>query len=659
MLAGIAVWKLYLILTLAAFALLLPAWAAAKKGGAAAGRTWVVSQGHPRASDDGPGTKSAPLATISAAAARAQPGETVVVHVGTYRERVAPARGGTRGKPIVYRAAAGERVVIQGSETWQPKWDPVKGQKGVFFGMFERGWFGGYNPYRLTLKKMGTKLSLGQVFVDGEALVEVESMEEVQARPGSWTVTEKKTGLVVHFPPSPHPVDERHVEISLRGRIFAPHKRGLGHIHVRGFVMEHCANQYPAAYWDNRETAQAGALSTRSGHHWVIEGNTIRHAKTIGLDCGSESRYDLEGHQPVPKSVGHHVIRGNVIRDNGACGIAGWRQKGTRIAGNVVVGNNRLGFRGGEEAGIKVQAFADGVIEGNRVQDNDAVGIWLENGWPGARVTRNVVVGNREAGISVELGDGPCLVDNNVVAFTRAGHGLCGQDASSVTAAHNLTLFNANFGVWMHVATDRRIRARSGGKQHVSTSNNRVVNNLILGDHRGAVSLPFPSARAKNNRSDRNLVASSYELTSMDAWEAPLGKPLFLVNPCKGRVRMKALVDALSHALAKDEAGAALHPNTRRWAELPYLSFREWRHFSGNDLESRIPRVFRAALPTRRLELSFAIDDAPWRLDCRPVKGVGEDFFAAPTGKQKLLPGPFQSLQEGENHFVLWPAAGT
>ena len=63
------------------------------------------------------GTPRSPLRTISAAAQRAMPGDTITVHEGVYRERVAPPRGGTSDhRRIVYRAAASERVEIIGSE---------------------------------------------------------------------------------------------------------------------------------------------------------------------------------------------------------------------------------------------------------------------------------------------------------------------------------------------------------------------------------------------------------------------------------------------------------------------------------------------------------------------------------------------------------------
>ena len=46
-------------------------------------------------SDSGPGSQARPYLTINKAASVAQPGDTVTVHAGTYREWVKPPRGGT------------------------------------------------------------------------------------------------------------------------------------------------------------------------------------------------------------------------------------------------------------------------------------------------------------------------------------------------------------------------------------------------------------------------------------------------------------------------------------------------------------------------------------------------------------------------------------
>ena len=74
----------------------------------------------------------------------------------------------------------------------------------------------------------------------------------------------------------------------MRSRVFAPHIRGLQHIVVEGFVMEHAANQWDANFWypNNYHFAQSGVLGTRSGYSWTIRNNTIRKGKTIGMDIG-------------------------------------------------------------------------------------------------------------------------------------------------------------------------------------------------------------------------------------------------------------------------------------------------------------------------------------------------------------------------------------
>ena len=77
-------------------------------------------------SDTADGSEDSPFRTISRAAAIAQPGDTVLVHGGEYREWVAPRRGGLSDqRRITYEAAAGEHVVIKGSEV-VTGWEPVR-----------------------------------------------------------------------------------------------------------------------------------------------------------------------------------------------------------------------------------------------------------------------------------------------------------------------------------------------------------------------------------------------------------------------------------------------------------------------------------------------------------------------------------------------------
>ena len=74
----------------------------------------VVDRNQSDCSNSGPGTTARPLCTISAGAARAVAGDTVLVRSGTYTEQVTVVRSGQAGRPIVFRAASGASVRVRG-----------------------------------------------------------------------------------------------------------------------------------------------------------------------------------------------------------------------------------------------------------------------------------------------------------------------------------------------------------------------------------------------------------------------------------------------------------------------------------------------------------------------------------------------------------------
>jgi hypothetical protein len=68
------------------------------------------------ASPGGEGSADSPFPTIQEAADIAEPGQTVLIGAGRYRETVTPADSGTEGQPITFEGAPGEEVVIDGTE---------------------------------------------------------------------------------------------------------------------------------------------------------------------------------------------------------------------------------------------------------------------------------------------------------------------------------------------------------------------------------------------------------------------------------------------------------------------------------------------------------------------------------------------------------------
>jgi parallel beta-helix repeat protein len=635
--------------------------------------TYHVSQKHPWATDTGQGAERRPFKTIGRAAALARPGDTVLVHAGIYRELVQPARGGEEGRPITYRAAPGERVVLRGSDVFRPKWRATRTPEGALiysapldpglFSKYAMSWTKEYwytnNPFHTKIVISSPKLkpenpqtghsqrarpwppasgpakiedpgeqrfdadfrrfifdgpagtlprTLGQVFVDGNPLQQVQTVEEIGQVPDAFLVSADGKELLVHLRGEANPA-ERLVEITTRGQIFAPQKRGLQYIHVIGFVLEHAANQGPFP--------QAGALSLRSGSRWRVEGNTIRYATTIGLDCGTEDYSPAPG-GPMRRPTGN-VIRGNTVSDNGLCGIAVYNSRDVRIENNVLERNNRLGFTPRVDAGyweqsaIKLHGGAGAVIEGNLVRDNDAFGIWIDTHYSGARITRNLVLNNMYAGIMLELGVGPALVDNNVVAYTRSGHGLYAHDASGVTFAHNLSYRNAHYGVWLWTVSDR---AAVKGVP-AETSRNKILNNLVLGNGQGAIGLPPEGPRATGNLSDYNIVYGGSQFYG----EEP---PLLNLQGRESR-----------------------------------LDFGAWQKVTGWDRHSLAVGVGTQPyhiLRSRLLNLEWTIPAELLAVRATPVEGVERDYFGRPVRYAAGAPvGPFQSLQAGRSKLYLWP----
>jgi len=85
---------------------------------------YYVDGDNPEARDANPGTEVQPWKTIGKAASSVQPGDTVFVKAGTYRETVILAQSGTAAEPITIQAYPGQegKVIINAAEpvlNWQ------------------------------------------------------------------------------------------------------------------------------------------------------------------------------------------------------------------------------------------------------------------------------------------------------------------------------------------------------------------------------------------------------------------------------------------------------------------------------------------------------------------------------------------------------------
>jgi hypothetical protein len=641
----------------------------------------VVAQEHVAADDANAGTEQAPLRTIAAAVARAQAGDTIFVHRGIYREQIKPTHGGEDGRPLVFRAAAGESVVVRGSDEITA-WEQVPGHPRVFATPVARLVpVGAVNPYLLAMRvspgeKPGelslaarpvpdaTHLSrsvylprtLGLVFAGGQPLREVTSENAVFEQAMTWIVSADGERLLVNFGRERLAEVARPIEVAVRPRLFAPVHRGLGWIEIHGFDFEHCANPGPFP--------QAGAVAVRGGHHWTIAGNTIRWAKSLGLDLGNE-HWNPERIPGVPLAeqtplISHHLlVEDNTVSDNGICGITGHGHRGSQVRRNLVERNGWLDLdetdvEWAEWAGIKFHG--DALVEANVVRDNEGYGIWLDN-IRGGRITRNLVLSNKGVGIFTELGSGLITIDNNIVAMTRwmspfyDGTGIYAHDVSGLLIAHNLVLGSAGAGIELRVVSERKL-----ADQVVSASGSAVLNNILLYNSRVALSLPFNDARAENIRSDWNVLVGNQEYyQGQDSgWDSLCAINRFALTFSYEEVRTRA------NALRTEPGfwSSPPPPLPSDWCRRPVLDLVSWQRVRRLDQHSReLPGALKVLVRSKSLALRLDHDGRLSEMACPAVSGITLDFFGRLLATDGVFPGPFQQLEKGRQEFTL-PSAG-
>ena len=413
-------------------------------------------------SDRADGSAERPLHTINHAAQLAQPGDTVIVHAGEYREWVRPRYGGLSDqRRITYTAAPGEHVVIKGSER-PTSWQLVDGT--VWRTTVPNTLFGDFNPFAEEIDgdwivyadASSPKKHLGAVYLNGASFYEVTARDAVSHPPlrtevnDDWTgVTEKvpepsRTQLVWYAEVQDDSTtiwanfqgadpNTNTVEINVRRSVFYPTEHHVDYITVRGFELAQAASP-----WAPPTADQPGLIGPNWAKGWIIEDNRIHDAKCAAISIGKEAstghndatvRRDKPGYQYQLESVfaarqigwdrehvGSHIIRGNIISDCGQAGIVGHLGCAFSTIEDNHIYNIALKreFYGYEIAGIKLHAAIDVTIRHNRIH-NCSLGIWLDWQAQGTRVSRNVFYDNRRD-LFVEVSHGPYLVEHNVFA---------------------------------------------------------------------------------------------------------------------------------------------------------------------------------------------------------------------------------------------------
>ena len=543
-------------------------------------RTFYIS---PTGNDANRGSLEKPLRTISSGARRAKPGDTILVLEGTYRERITPVRGGEKGQPITYRGESGKRVFIKGSELWKPRW--IKEEDGIFAARPDPSLFNDrspeyidhHNPFEVELsstpygrdglpehtrKEAGDpkfksadkqiSYTCGQLFIDGSPWKQVPLRSEL--KPNTWWYNPKEQRLHVYFGKlNPEKVD---IEITTRRRLFAPVKRGLGHIIVEGFIFEHCGNQYPTDFWKVDQHAQSGAIGLAAGHHWTIRKNIIRFANTVAIDCGRMDR-----HTPTRSTSLHNLIEENYLLDNGSAGILSYGSRNLIIRNNVILHNNSLQFTGAkrwEHGGIKCHKMEKGLIERNYIAHNPhSPGVWLDNEFPDTEIRQNIIHDNGTHGIFLEMSDygyDRLLVDQNII-FANGKKAVYIHDASGATFSNNILACNPGNASPERVIQIKQVSPRTRSQKH------SFFNNLMIGGS-PLIEVNYPSHRSGPQRFDYNLYATSSSKRNFvinaysdqpTPWDAAQFRELMLQNINKKEVPSAFVINEKEIGLTAEE----------------------------------------------------------------------------------------------------------
>lgn len=488
-------------------------------------KTYYVDNRNPKASDSNPGTKELPFLTINKAAQVLEPGERVVIMSGIYRERVAPARGGTGpDKMISYEAAPGATVVVKGSRVVKAGWEPSTGFAPRHFGegttrakIYQLDLTGlpfeGYNPFGMVNVMMDRVylnpkreewgphlMRRGMVFVDGRKLEQVGLYGELSERDGTFWSEHNGMTLHVRLPGDAHPA-EHEVELVIQEQVFAPRQRELGYIRVKGITFEHAANGFPVP--------QRGLVSANWGHHWIIEDCIIRHANAVAVDIGYQ-----DWNMVAPAVIGHSIVRRNHISDAGVCGLAGLGVQDTLVESNLI---ERVGWQNvelmWESGGIKLHVTKNCLLRNNVIRHlSYAPGIWLDYENANTRVTGNVIGDLKETvrgGIYLEASHDQNMLDHNIIwkvtegkggsAYNierHGGWGIITDGSDEAVIAHNLFGYTEDAGVKTRTVEDRVVGSRGGTSRW-----NQVLNNIFF---RCGKSIDFSH---RENKADGNLYA--------------------------------------------------------------------------------------------------------------------------------------------------------
>ncbi|MBE0534975.1 MAG: right-handed parallel beta-helix repeat-containing protein [Phycisphaerae bacterium] len=361
---------------------------------AAEGKVWHVCQ-KPAA-----GIAAAEqVKTITEAASRAAPGDTVLIHSGVYREEVLIEASGRPDARITFAAATGASVVVTGADRLT-EWTAAAGEDRIH----STPWPHRFIPWNRAGTHPGDDFHrlIGrceQVFANGYALRQVLEHEKL-ARGTFYVDLDGKRLWVWTADNLDLTSGKVQVEASVRERIMTVK---ADYVTIKGIRFRYAANR-----------AQQGAVEFKGSHAEVAD---------CVFEYTNSSGADFVGRD--------NVVRRCTFQHNGQLGFAAKRAHGLLMSDCTVRNNNTKGFdRGWEAGGNKICLTRGAVLEKSTFVENRGNGVWFDIGNEDCVVRNCLIAHNEDAGIFYEISYGLHAHDNVIVCNGLAGTaGAWGADA--------------------------------------------------------------------------------------------------------------------------------------------------------------------------------------------------------------------------------------
>ena len=606
-------------------------------------------------SDKNDGSASSPFKTITAASQAAQPGDVIIVHKGTYRERITPPRGGSSDDArIVYRAAEGEKVEIKGSEIIK-EWEKLTGN--VWKTTIPNSFFGDYNPYKDLIagdwfNNMDRVHHTGEVYLNGKSLWESGTIDGVlnpkaqtdkydpEGSTYTWFCESDKSNTYIYANfHNADPVREL-VEINVRKSCFYPDTVGINYITVKGFYMSHAATQ-----WAPPTAEQIGLIGTNWSKGWIIENNVISDSKCSGITLGkygdkwdNTSANSAEGYVKTveralqngwnKETIGHHIVRNNTIfncEQTGICGSLG------AVFSQII--NNHIyniwakrQFSGAEMGGIKIHASIDMLIKNNCIH-NAGRGMWMDWMAQGTRITANLCYHNDLQDLYAEVNHGPYLVDNNLFLS------LCSVWDMSQGGAyvHNLMAGKLNMSPNSRVTPFHKPHSTEiAGYHELLAGDNRFINNMFVKGCQVNEDQADPEQKTR-----KQYGAEDYGLSAFNGAALPV------------RAEGNAYLN-----------GASTYENESNLLELAYnpeIQIEEMEEgiFLTIKMDQKLIKMNNRLVTTELLGEASISGQAYVNPNDSPIT-IDTDYLGNPRNKRNPLVGPFEITGKGVRKIKVW-----